>query len=74
MMEYQHEAEPDQLDQAARLEERERSRGIEASRQAAASMPKGEEGDCDYCGEHFTRLVGGLCGFCRDDKKNIKKI
>ena len=32
----------------------------------AASIPIGEAGDCDQCGEFFSRTVNGLCGFCRD--------
>jgi predicted amidophosphoribosyltransferase len=37
----------------------------EASR-AVASMPAGEPGECDGCGEHFERTVKGYCGRCRD--------
>lgn len=33
------------------------------------SMPAGVEGDCENCGDHFRRLVGGLCGFCRDGRR-----
>lgn len=32
-------------------------------------MPAGVPGDCEYCGEWFSRLVGGACGFCRDHYK-----
>lgn len=32
-------------------------------------MPKGHPGECDYCGEHFERLVNGACGHCRDKYK-----
>lgn len=32
----------------------------------AKHMPAGTEGDCNECGEHFSRLVKGLCGRCRD--------
>ena len=60
------EAEPDQLDQAAKLEETERASLIEQSRKLAASIPKGEEGECEGCGVYFERTVNGLCGFCRD--------
>lgn len=35
-------------------------------RRAAAGIPAGEPGDCDICGEHSTRLVGGACAPCRD--------
>ena len=33
---------------------------------AAKSIPTGEAGECDGCGEYFVRLVGGYCGRCRD--------
>jgi hypothetical protein len=33
----------------------------------AAQIPKGTHGDCDICGEYFTRLVNGCCGRCRDE-------
>lgn len=33
------------------------------------TMPVGTEGDCENCGDHFKRLVGGLCGFCRDNRR-----
>lgn len=36
---------------------------------AAASIPAGEPGECGRCGEHFSRLVGGACGRCRDKYK-----
>jgi len=32
----------------------------------AAKIPAGRPGDCDYCGDYFTRLIGGACGKCRD--------
>lgn len=35
-------------------------------RAAAASMPTGEPGECDLCGEEFARLVHGVCARCRD--------
>lgn len=35
-------------------------------RRAAAAIPAGEPGDCDYCGLPKPRLVGGACAHCRD--------
>lgn len=32
----------------------------------AAKMPKGEPGECRYCGEESPRLVGKTCARCRD--------
>ena len=35
----------------------------------ASEIPEGKSGDCDICGEYFSRLVNGCCGFCRDKFK-----
>jgi hypothetical protein len=29
-------------------------------------IPKGNPGDCDFCGEYYSRLVNGVCSPCRD--------
>lgn len=34
-----------------------------------AAIPAGVAGDCENCGDHFPRLIGGLCGFCRDGRQ-----
>lgn len=34
-----------------------------------AAIPAGVAGECDDCGEHMPRLVGGRCGFCRDGRR-----
>ena len=39
---------------------------LNVARMAAARIPVGEPGECDYCGEEFSRLVGGACARCRD--------
>lgn len=33
---------------------------------AAQDIPVGNPGECDGCGSYFSRLVNGMCGFCRD--------
>ncbi len=33
----------------------------------AAEIPPGNPWDCEICGEYFSRLVNGACGFCRDE-------
>jgi hypothetical protein len=38
-------------------------------KKAAAAIPKGEPGVCQWCDGEFIRLVGGACGKCRDDYK-----
>ena len=53
-----------------RVEEIEGDR-VAAIRRAAAAMPTGEPGDCNGCGEYFTRTVDGYCGRCRD--RNARK-
>lgn len=35
----------------------------------AASIPKGEPGECEKCGEDSPRLVNGVCARCRDKYK-----
>lgn len=32
-------------------------------------MPKGEPGECDWCGEDSPRLVNGYCARCRDENR-----
>nr|WP_221239982.1 conjugal transfer protein TraR [Sphingomonas abaci] len=38
---------------------------------AAARQPVaiGTPGECQKCGDDMPRLVGGLCGFCRDGRR-----
>lgn len=35
----------------------------------ARTIPAGAPGICDECEEPMPRLVGGLCGFCRDGRR-----
>lgn len=49
--------------------ERERSRAEAITRNAAAAMPAGVQGDCDFCGEWSGRIVGGACAPCRDARR-----
>ncbi len=35
-------------------------------RRAAADIPAGEPGVCEYCDDKTPRLVGGACARCRD--------
>ena len=39
---------------------------VKEAMRRAAEIPVGESGECDGCGEFFTRLVDGMCGRCRD--------
>lgn len=59
----------DDFDLASSFEMRERERAEQLAREAAAKIPTGEPGECDYCGYFKQRLVGGACGKCRDDFK-----
>jgi len=63
------EAIADESDRATNVEERARDASIEAARKAASTMPGGEAGDCNGCGNHYKRIVNGLCGFCRDGRR-----
>ena len=39
---------------------------VKEAMRRAAEIPIGEAGECQGCGEHFMRLVDGMCGRCRD--------
>ncbi len=39
---------------------------VAAAMRLAANIPEGTQGECDFCGEYFSRLVNGACGYCRD--------
>ncbi len=39
---------------------------VKEAMRRAAEIPIGEAGECDGCGDYFTRLVDDLCGRCRD--------
>lgn len=56
---------PDEIDQAQAHTEAELARNLAAVR-AAATLPTGTPGDCDFCGEWSGRLIGGACAPCRD--------
>lgn len=56
---------PDEIDQAQAHSEAELARNLAAVR-AAAEIPAGLPGDCDFCGEWAGRLIGGACAACRD--------
>jgi len=56
----------DDIDLSSERAEADLARRVEATRQAAAGIPPGIAGDCDLCGEHSMRLVGGACAPCRD--------
>lgn len=57
----------DDIDKAQEQAELHRQAAID--NRPSPAMPKGEPGDCEYCGEWCGRLVGGACGFCRDKYK-----
>ncbi|CAM3238684.1 MULTISPECIES: hypothetical protein [Sphingomonas] len=61
----------DHIDMANEVAEAEAARGIAAAQ--SANHPVGIEGECDQCGDHFTRLVkdhlGYRCGYCRDGRR-----
>jgi hypothetical protein len=39
---------------------------VKLAMRKAADIPAGISGECDLCGEYFSRLVNGCCGYCRD--------
>lgn len=58
----------DIVDIANENRDAEEARRIKAARDAAEHMPVGTPGDCDFCGEWTSRLVGGACAPCRDSR------
>lgn len=59
----------DIIDEASRRMDEEISISVTAASRAVALMPKGEAGTCRSCGDDYERIVGGLCGFCRDGRE-----
>lgn len=58
----------DIIDDAGALIEMIEERRVAAIREAAASIPKGESGECVECGIESARLVYGQCAPCRDGR------
>ena len=58
----------DLIDDAQQLEAEHLVLSLAAAR---ATIPAGQPGECDNCGDEFPRLVGGLCGFCRDGRRPL---
>ncbi|MBM3927378.1 MAG: hypothetical protein FJ335_02820 [Sphingomonadales bacterium] len=56
----------DVVDMATDIVSEHIARGIAAAR---VPIPAGTAGECDNCGDTFARLVGGLCGYCRDGRR-----
>ena len=42
---------------------------VKEAMRKCAEIPVGTPGDCQGCGEYFSRLVDGMCGWCRDRYK-----
>ena len=53
----------DEIDRANEYVEKLREVALQAPR---PEMPKGEPGECDWCGEKNLRIVKGACSKCRD--------
>ena len=53
----------DDIDRAQQRELQDTERAVNAARR---DLVPGEPGECDLCGEHSMRLVGGACAPCRD--------
>lgn len=57
------------MDEIDLAQEREQIATLDAIRRNSKEIPPGKPGDCELCGEWFTRLVGGACPPCRDKYK-----
>lgn len=58
----------DVVDIANDFEELITAKNLEFVMSQAAAIPAGEAGECDLCGEHYARLVNGVCARCRDKR------
>lgn len=68
----------DEVDQTADRIESEQSFTVGELRRKAAAIPEGRPGECDFCGEHFARVVEVTdpqtgeavesCARCRDQR------
>jgi hypothetical protein len=56
----------DIIDHANDRAEHDTARVVDAARARASSIPVGDPGECDLCGEWSGRLVDGHCAPCRD--------
>jgi len=56
----------DDVDFANDKADKEKDNIISHRRFLAERMPKGNAGECIYCGEYFERIVHGACARCRD--------
>ena len=56
---------PDDIDRIVEREQFLLDRRIAIAR---APIPVGAPGICDGCEERMSRLVNGLCGYCRDGR------
>lgn len=63
----------DEIDRANDEADKLEAIAINAVRAKAANIPAGNPGVCDECEEYKERLVGGMCGRCRDEEKFIKR-
>lgn len=63
----------DEADSSSRSQSVIESARLDSIRKKAADIPKGNPGVCIDCGLHFSRLVNGLCGICRDIRQGIRR-
>jgi hypothetical protein len=55
----------DEIDHANEYAERMRDHALRQAR--GKPMPKGEPGECEWCGYYSKRIVRGHCAKCRDE-------
>lgn len=58
----------DEADMSEAAEQVHKDARIAEVREQAARIPKGEPGDCRWCGEFSQRLVNRSCAPCRDKR------
>lgn len=70
-MEIEREIPADLIDRADYFRESVIDDHVKEASRRAAEMPAGTAGDCQYCGDFFTRLVDDACGRCRDQYSRL---
>ena len=68
-MDFERDIPSDQIDRADYFIESVVDDHVKEAMRRASEIPEGNAGTCDICGDYFSRLVNGCCGFCRDKFK-----
>lgn len=62
----------DEIDRANDYADKLNQSHVDRARRAAAEIPIGEHGECEWCGEHSQRIVDNYCARCRDELHKLR--